>query len=175
MCNIQVSSILDIDLANGPGVRTTIFLQGCTRHCKGCHNPSTWNPTKGYTSTVAELFDHIKVNHDIALKRGIDQGLTISGGEPLLQAKALVELLTRVRDIGVDDIWMWTGYNSYDELTQEQRDAVDLCTCVVFGEFKQELASSMLAYRGSSNQRILRVDTKPHTDITDAMDNEIFG
>jgi len=142
-----------IDVVNGPGTRCTLFVSGCIHKCKGCYNATTWKPNSG------KLFDGKIENQIISdlqdsnIKR---QGLSLSGGDPLYpeNLSAILNLVKRVKnECPNKDIWLWTGY-TLAELTQEQRQIVDLVNVVIDGKFMQELKDSKLIWRGSSNQVI---------------------
>ncbi len=151
------------DVANGTGVRVSLFVSGCTHHCKGCFNPDTWNFCYGkeYTAeTEAEIIE--------ALKPSYIEGLSLLGGEPFEpeNQKVLVNLLKRIRqELPEKNIWCYSGY-TFEELTgkKESRaftdttlDMLSLIDTLVDGEFVEELKDISLKFRGSSNQRIIDV------------------
>ncbi|MBQ4116603.1 MAG: anaerobic ribonucleoside-triphosphate reductase activating protein [Clostridia bacterium] len=151
------------DVANGTGVRVSLFVSGCTHHCKGCFNPDTWNFCYGkeYTAeTEAEIIE--------ALKPSYIEGLSLLGGEPFEpeNQKVLVNLLKRIRqELPEKNIWCYSGY-TFEELTgkKESRAFTDttlemlsLIDTLVDGEFVEELKDISLKFRGSSNQRIINV------------------
>ena len=131
------------DIANGKGVRVTLFVSGCTNHCKNCFQPETWNFDYGkpYTKeTEDEIIEALKPSH-IA-------GLTLLGGEPFEpeNQRELVKLLRRVRkELPEKNIWSFTGFI----LDQ------DLLDVLVDGPFKEEEKDITLAFRGSRNQRLI--------------------
>ena len=131
------------DIANGKGVRVTLFVSGCTNHCKNCFQPETWNFDYGkpYTKeTEDEVIDALKPSHI--------SGLTLLGGEPFEpeNQRELVKLLRRVRDeLPEKNIWSFTGF----VLDQ------DLLDGLVDGPFKEEEKDITLAFRGSRNQRLI--------------------
>ena len=145
------------DVMNGEGIRTTIFVSGCSHHCKGCYNKSTWNPDGGQLFTdkhEQEILDSLAPDH-IA-------GLSLSGGDPLHESNVVdvSNLIYKVRERYGDskDIWMWTGY-TLDEIKSEGGDkklAVDWVDVLVDGKFEQDKYDPSLAWRGSSNQIIHR-------------------
>ena len=151
---MNYAEIKNFDIANGPGVRVSLFVSGCTHHCKGCYNQSTWNVNAGFPFTQ-DLSDTIIADlNDTRVKR---RGLSLSGGDPLLPANlpAVKALCERVRaECSPDkDIWLWTGY-VYSELTPEQMEVVELIDVLIDGKFVLELKDPSLAFRGSSNQVI---------------------
>ena len=152
------------DIANGLGVRTTLFVSGCTHHCKGCFQPETWNFGYGKPYTK-EVEDDIIAS----LSPYYISGLTLLGGEPMEPSnqKELLSLLRRVRsEAPKKNIWCYTGY-TFEELvgkvpsrarceyTDEMLSLIDV---LVDGEFKEELKDIRLRFCGSSNQRILDLE-----------------
>ena len=147
------------DIANGSGVRVTLFVSGCRHHCKGCFQPDTWNFDYGkpFTDTTADEI----IN---ALSKGYIKGLTLLGGEPMEpdNQRALLSLVKRVKLLFPEkDIWCYSGY-TFEELTEESRARCE-CTdellsyidVLVDGEFVEEKKNISLAFRGSENQRII--------------------
>ncbi len=141
---MRVAGIVRDSIVDGVGIRDVIFLQGCSHHCKGCHNPQTWKYDCGEFKTVKELVKELsKSTNDV----------TISGGEPLDQLIEVMKLAIELKLQG-KNIWLYTGY------TIDPKDItyyilsmyVDV---VVDGEFIEELKDSNLLFRGSSNQRLI--------------------
>lgn len=156
---MKYAKIIPHDVANGPGVRTSLFVSGCTNNCKGCFNKVAQNFDYGelFTNKTAdEVIAH--VNHPYS------DGLSILGGDPLCQNKdginALIELVLRASLRAGKTAWLWTGFvwedifNSPDTLKQS---LVSVCDVVVDGPFVKEEKNSSLLWRGSSNQRIIDV------------------
>ena len=155
-------TIKKYDIANGPGVRVSLFVSGCRHHCKGCFNAETWDFRYGqlYTEeTEKEIL--------AALEPGYIQGFTLLGGEPFEPENQveLVHLLQKVRETYPEkDIWCYSGYlfdvdlaeggRVYTEVTDEMLSYIDV---LVDGEFVEELKDITLKFRGSSNQRILEL------------------
>ena len=149
------------DIANGEGVRTTLFVSGCTNHCKECFQPATWDFGYGQPFTK-EVEDEIIAS----LKPYFVNGLTLLGGEPFEPAnqRALVPFLHRVREECPDkNIWCFSGFTldkellvdgSYPrcEVTDEMLSMIDV---LVDGRFVRELKDISLRFRGSSNQRLI--------------------
>ena len=146
-------AIYRASLADGEGWRTVLFVSGCHHHCKGCHNPESWNPNAGkpFTDKVKEyLFSCITDQID---------GLTISGGDPLYRKniKAVTELCKEFKErFPNKTIWLYTGNLYRDSKQLEVMQYVDV---VVDGEFRLDKKDTTLAFRGSSNQRIIDVKT----------------
>lgn len=151
---IQVAGTVSESIVDGPGLRYALFVQGCPHHCPGCHNPQSHDPQGGKTRAVEELVAEILGNPLIS-------GLTLTGGEPFAQAKALLPIAEAVRGKGLH-LAAYSGY-SFQELVAlgEQKPAVKallaLCHVLVDGRFLLEERTLSLRFRGSSNQRCLSV------------------
>ncbi len=145
------------DIANGEGVRTSLFVSGCTHRCKGCFNSDTWDFDYG------RIFDEQTENAILnSLEPSYISGLTLLGGEPFEpeNQKALVPFLKKVKDRFPDKkIWCYTGYTLEQlrgrcEVTDSMLGLIDV---LVDGRFVQELYDISLKFRGSSNQRIIKL------------------
>lgn len=150
---LRIAGTVDDSIVDGPGIRFTIFTQGCSHRCKGCHNPQTHDPMQGTAVTVDELWRKIKQNRLLS-------GVTFSGGEPFDQPRPLVELALLCREDGLN-IWAYSGY-SYEDLLNDTSlvgaaDLLRLCDVLVDGLYMEALGSFELKWRGSSNQRIIDV------------------
>ena len=141
------------DIANGPGVRVSIFVSGCTHHCKGCFNPDTWDFDAG------KPFDKSVEDELITLlSRDYIAGLTLLGGEPMepQNRAVLLPFLRRVREaLPEKNIWCYSGYTFEELLADGAEDMLELIDVLVDGRFVLEKKDIRLAFRGSSNQRIL--------------------
>jgi len=149
------------DIANGEGVRVSLFVSGCDFHCPGCFNPEAQDYDYGEELTenvVKELLDIVKGS--------TISGLSILGGDPLCQEPYGLELLTsickKVHKMG-KTVWLWTGYVWEDIVSPSVPNKalefrlIDQCDVVIDGPFKQELADRKLVWRGSENQRVIDV------------------
>lgn len=150
MCDnlLRVHSFLPYSRANGPGLRAAIWVQGCTLGCPGCFNPETHPTDGGELASVNKVYDRIAGLGDTI------EGITVSGGEPLQQAPALIRLLHRVRNERPLSVLVFTGY-TWNEV-RAMLDAEPLLTCIdvlIAGRYDQSrrLASGL---RGSANQTI---------------------
>ena len=139
---MRIAGILPCSFVNGEGARYVIFLQGCKHHCKGCHNPETWDFDGGTEMTVEEIAADFK-------KRRLLDGITLSGGDPFFQQKACVELLNLLSGVNV---WIYTGFE-YDEISETE--LAKKADVLVVGKFVEELKCDG-QYFGSSNQKIIR-------------------
>ena len=152
---MNYAEIKKVDIANGPGVRVSLFVSGCRNHCKGCFNPETWDFDYGRPFT-RETEDEIIE----ALRPSWIQGLSILGGEPTEEENAavLIPFLKRVRAVLPDkDIWLYSGY-TYEAL--RDKEILTLADVLVDGPFLLELKDAGLAFRGSRNQRIIDLRKK---------------
>ena len=159
---MNYADIKRIDVANGPGVRVSLFVSGCTHHCKECFNPETWD--FGY----GKLFDE-KAEDEIIqyLKPDYIKGLTLLGGDPMekVNQEALIPLLEKVKKEYPDkSIWCYTGYDFENDIKENMLENCEVTKkfmsyidVLVDGEFKLELKDFNLVFRGSSNQRIIMV------------------
>lgn len=152
---MNYAKIKHFDIANGPGIRTSVFVSGCSNHCKGCFNPETWDPTYGnkFTEeTIKEILDSIDNPH-------ID-GLSILGGDPLeyYNLDMVHKLINEFRRrFGFDKtIWMWTGYTIEYIMNDDRKcEVARLVDVLVDGPFIERKKDLKLMYRGSSNQQII--------------------
>ena len=159
---MNYAEIKNCDIANGEGVRVSLFVSGCTHHCKNCFNKETWPFDYGrpFTAGTEEMILR-------ELAPDYIDGLSLLGGEPFepQNQAALLPFLRRVQELFPQkNIWCYTGYLFDSELRQESRarceytdEMLSLIDILVDGEFVQELYSIALQFRGSSNQRIIDV------------------
>lgn len=150
----RYNTIRRMDISNGPGVRVSIFFQGCHFHCKDCFNEETWDFEKGEEFTNKE----IDLINELASKEYI-KGLSVLGGEPLnpKNLDGTLELLKAFKEKHKDKtIWLWTGY-TYENLDDNQKKVLDYLDVLVDGQFKVELKNLKLKYSGSSNQRVIDI------------------
>lgn len=135
---------------NGPGCRSVVFFSGCKHACNECHNKEFWSYNYGQEVDIKELVKSIGVYYDAHLI----QGVTISGGEPFDQPKALEELIDRLIIAGITDIWVYTGY-LYEEARSISQDIINKISVLVDGKFDINQKDDQCRYKGSSNQRII--------------------
>ena len=152
MIHIFYSEIKNLDIANGPDFRVSLFVSGCRNRCPGCFNPETWSFTYGQEFTWETLHEIERLLRNPNIK-----GLSILGGDPFEPENiAWVETLCAyVKHNTINkDIWVWTGY-SLDDVWEEH--ALKYIDVLVDGPFEKNKKDLSLAYRGSSNQRIIDV------------------
>lgn len=146
-----LADIITDSIVDGPGIRTTIFSQGCPHHCPGCHNPETWSFDGGTALSTDTVFEIV---HSNPLCRGV----TFSGGEPFAQAKAFAKLAKRLKADGYE-VASYSGY-TFEELyngTEAQKDLLSCLDVLIDGPFLRDERSLSLSFRGSKNQRILDI------------------
>lgn len=147
---IRIAGTASDSIVDGSGLRYTIFTQGCFHNCPGCHNPETHDLNGGKEMDTAEIIAEFKKNPLLS-------GITLSGGEPFLQAEACLEIAKAAHAIG-KDVWAYTGYTLEelrslgDEHILALLDEVDV---LVDGKFHMEERSLELRFRGSKNQRLI--------------------
>ncbi len=149
---MRYNKIRKMDISNGPGVRVSIFLQGCSFHCKNCFNPETWDFDKGEEFTDQVIDEIIKISSDSYIK-----GLSILGGEPMHpnNIDGTIKLAKRFKKAYPDKtIWSWTGFLIDNIVNKEVLNYIDV---LVDGQFMDELRNPKLKYCGSSNQRVIDV------------------
>lgn len=144
--------ITKTSFANGTGIRTVLWVAGCTHHCKGCHNPDTWDVNGG------KIFDDTAKQELFAcLNRTWSDGVTFSGGDPLHpdNREDIAALAKEIKErYPLQTIWLYTGYK-YEEV--KDLDLMKYIDVVVDGKFVEELADKEYKFAGSTNQRIIKV------------------
>lgn len=164
---MHYGSIKPCDIANGIGVRVTLFVSGCTHHCKNCFNPETWAFDYGRPFTKETMEELTS-----ALEKPYIDGLTLLGGEPFEpeNQRGLLPLLQQIRRTMPDKtVWAYSGY-TLEELTGESRahcevtdELLSMIDVLVDGEFVEALKDITLRFRGSSNQRLIDLPTTLRT------------
>ena len=149
---IRLAGTVNDSIVDGPGIRFTIFVQGCPHHCIGCHNPQTHDFNTGELSDTDILLKKIKSNPLL-------DGVTFSGGEPFCQAKPLYFLGKELKKMGLN-ILAYTGFK-YEYLIEHAnsenyyKELLSVCDFIMDGKFEEDKQSYLLNFRGSSNQRFI--------------------
>lgn len=145
---MRILRILKGTTVDGPGFRTSVYFAGCAHHCAGCHNPGSWDFTGGEDTSIDQLMEIVEEE---------DFDVTLSGGDPLYQPEDVAELCRRVARLG-HTVWIYTGF-TWEEILSDPRllDAVRHAEVVVDSPFIESLLDRDLLFRGSSNQRLIRV------------------
>ena len=148
---LDLSGIVSDSIVDGPGIRCTVFSQGCPHHCEGCHNPETWEFGCGTLIPVEAVVEIVQSNP-------LCRGVTFSGGEPFAQAAEFAELAALLKEKGYE-VASYSGY-TFEQLlegTEDQKLLLGTIDILIDGPFIQNQKSLELAFRGSQNQRILDV------------------
>ena len=158
MVKIFYSNIKKFDIANGPGVRLSLFVSGCPHHCEGCFNEVTWNYHygKAFTpSVIDEIIDFYKANPQVT-------GFSLLGGEPFAQGSdslLLIKLINRLKkETNCNSFWVWSGYTIEEILTSREKTKLLMCfDFLIDGKFEEDKKDLRLKYMGSSNQRLINL------------------
>ena len=149
---MRIANTVSDSIVDGPGLRFTVFTQGCPHRCPGCHNPETHDPAGGREASVAELTAQL-------LSNPLTDGLTLSGGEPFCQPEPLAELAKLVHGAG-KDVACYTGW-TYEQLLEKNDPAVNALLAevdlLIDGPFVLEQRNLELRFRGSENQRLINM------------------
>lgn len=150
---LRISGIIEESIVDGPGIRFTVFTQGCPHACKGCHNPGTHDFEGGTEISMEEIISRFKENPLLA-------GITFSGGEPFCQPESLYELGIKIKALN-KNILIYTGYTmeELEEMGKENpaiSSLLSITDILIDGPFVEELKDLELQYKGSSNQRIIK-------------------
>jgi anaerobic ribonucleoside-triphosphate reductase activating protein len=134
---------------NGVGIRTAIYIAGCSHHCKGCHNQESWNPNRGHNFDIDELIQIIEEN-PLA-------DVTITGGDGLtFQYEDTFHLIKAIKEHTDKNIWLYTGF-TFEYLLEQKKEILPYIDVIVDGRFESSMKDLNLLFRGSSNQRIIDV------------------
>ena len=152
---MRYNKIRKMDISNGPGVRVSLFVQGCTFNCKGCFNPDTHDFKGGKEFTTEEVETIINLANKSQIK-----GLSILGGEPLHPNN--IESVTMLAEYfkykyPEKTIWLWSGYKFEDILKREDHKIFEFIDIMVDGQFEEDKKNIKLKYCGSENQRVIDV------------------
>ena len=148
---LNLAGIVGDSIVDGPGIRTTIFCQGCPHHCPGCHNPETWAFVCGTDMDEETILDIVRSNP-------LCRGVTFSGGEPFAQAEGFAKLARLLKAAG-KEVASYSGYTLEELLngTDAQKELLSVIDVLIDGPFLMAEKTLELPFRGSRNQRILDV------------------
>ena len=138
-------------MVDGPGFRTSIYCAGCNHQCPGCHNPQSWSFDRGREMTTEEIMKIIIADPYA--------NVTFSGGDPMYQATGFLELAREIHKRTNKDIWCYTGFTFESLINPEQRELLEQIDVLVDGPFIEKLRDTDLLFRGSSNQRLIDVQS----------------
>lgn len=149
---IRLSGVVNDSIVDGPGIRLTVFTQGCPHHCPDCHNPQTHDPQGGFIGDTDLILKALAENPLL-------DGVTLSGGEPLDQPIACTHIAEGAKNLGLN-VWVYTGYLLENLLIQRNPDVIRLLQQIdvlIDGPFLKDQRSLELLFCGSKNQRIIDI------------------
>ena len=164
---IRLYGTVNDSIVDGPGLRYVIFTQGCLHHCPGCHNPDSHAIDGGYIEDTEQCLLEIDQNPLL-------DGVTLSGGEPFLQATALIHFVQKVKKRHLH-VMIYSGYTFEEILGDEEKKLLSLCDTLVDGKFILSLKSMELLYKGSSNQRIIDIQASLKTHMVIEQEINEYG
>ncbi|MDR1821336.1 MAG: anaerobic ribonucleoside-triphosphate reductase activating protein [Oscillospiraceae bacterium] len=152
--DIQIAGIVQDSIVDGPGFRCAVFTQGCRHACPACHNPQSWDENGGTRRDAGDVLREI-------LENPLTDGVTLTGGEPFLQAAACAELAAGAREAGLN-VWTYSGFTWDELLALAETDGaaarlLDMTDVLVDGRFSEAEKSLGIKFRGSRNQRLIDV------------------
>jgi anaerobic ribonucleoside-triphosphate reductase activating protein len=151
--SLQVAGFLDNSLVNGEGLRSVLFVSGCTHDCPGCHNAAMQDFNYGDAVSLKEILGRIESNIPLI------KGVTFSGGDPFEHAEALSELAGRIKGMGLN-VWCYSGYTYEEIVSSNDERKIELLKKIdvlVDGRFDASKKEGAPKYAGSSNQRVLKL------------------
>jgi anaerobic ribonucleoside-triphosphate reductase activating protein len=151
---VRINAIVEDSIVDGPGLRYVVFVQGCPHGCPGCHNPQTHDPDGGYEESAGRVVENFRRS---LAENPLIGGVTISGGEPFVQARELLPFAEAVRAAGLN-LWVYTGYTIEEIAERGDPDEISLLSradALVDGRFVLGLRTLESNFVGSSNQRII--------------------
>ena len=146
---ISVIKIVESTSVDGPGLRTTVYCAGCGHHCRGCHNPQSWDINYGTMVQVEDVANRLLAT---------DEDITFSGGDPMFQIEAFAELASIIKAKSNKNIWCYTGY-TFEQLLRNNKslELLKNIDVLVDGRFIEEQKDKEILFRGSKNQRLIDV------------------
>ncbi len=152
--SIRIAGVVKESIVDGPGLRYVVFTQGCPHNCEGCHNPQTHDFNSGKIVNIDKIIEDFG-------KDPLLRGITISGGEPFVQAKQVANLISKI-DTNKYDVMVYTGY-TYEKLISSANEnnrfmeLLEVTDILIDGKFDMNLKDDLIPFRGSSNQRAIDV------------------
>ena len=153
---LSIVDILEDTTVDGPGFRTAIYAAGCPNGCPGCHNPESWDINRGRWMSTDEILQKVLADNFA--------DVTFSGGDPMYQPEGFTELARAIKRQSRKNIWCYTGYDFEKDLLdtmcpkwEETKQMLSYIDILVDGEFIEAKKDLALRFRGSSNQRIIKV------------------
>ena len=149
---VNLAGIVTDSIVDGPGLRTTLFAQGCPHHCPGCHNPETWDFNGGHETDTETVLGIVRYSP-------LSRGVTFSGGEPFAQAEGFAEIARVLKTFCGYEVASYTGY-TFEALlngTSAQRELLNWLDVLIDGPYLESERSLELSFRGSRNQRVIDV------------------
>ena len=152
MATISILEIVEDTTVDGPGFRTSVYSSGCPHRCPGCHNPQSWEIDNGHPVETEEILKIILADPFA--------DVTFTGGDPMFQPQGFAELAQGIRENSTKNIWCYTGYR-FEDLLQNpaQKALLEQIDVLVDGRFIDALKDDELRFRGSTNQRIIDVQS----------------
>lgn len=148
---ISLLRIVESTTVDGPGLRTSVYAAGCSHHCPGCHNPQTWDVAAGTPTDTDTIAQHILANPV--------ENVTFSGGDPMFQPEAFAELARKIKSKSNKTIWCYTGFRIEALLNNPKyMPLLEQIDVLVDGPYINSRRNTNLLFRGSDNQRLIKVD-----------------
>ena len=146
---MRIAGIVKESVVDGEGMRYTIFVQGCPHHCKGCHNPQTWDINKGFDKSIEEIKKEI-------LENPLIDGVTFSGGEPFIHVEELIEIGKFCKEHNIS-IWCYTGFTLKELMTKDKaKELLKYIDVLVDGKY-DESQKCYDNFKGSKNQNVIKI------------------
>ena len=149
---LSILNVIEDTTVDGPGFRTAIYAAGCSQRCPGCHNPESWDISRGTQVSIDVLLEKVLAD-DFA-------NVTFSGGDPLFQPEGFTELAKGIKKQSRKNIWCYTGF-TFETILKNKKQAALLpfIDVLVDGRFEESLRNESLLFRGSRNQRLIDVQS----------------
>jgi len=149
---LSILNVIEDTTVDGPGFRTAIYAAGCSQRCPGCHNPESWDISRGTPVSIDVLLEKVLAD-DFA-------NVTFSGGDPLFQPEGFTELAKGIKSQSRKNIWCYTGF-TFETILKNKKQAALLpfIDVLVDGRFEESLRNESLLFRGSRNQRLIDVQS----------------